>query len=243
MASMGISGITKSDKKLHLNLATLKKGGERFEIDVDPDLALDFKMGKNADIHEVLKAEKIFSDAKKGMIASEHKLEELFGTSDPLEVAKIIIKEGEIQLTAEYREKKQEERRNKVINMIARNAIDPTTKLPHPPNRIEAAIKEAKVKIDEYRSPEEQIEDIVRKLQPIIPIKLEIEKIEVRIPSRYAPKVHSFVKSYCKITKEIWEDDRSWYGIVELPGGLVEEFFNKLNSLTKGDAETKIITK
>lgn len=243
MASMGIMGITKVDKKLHMNLATLKKGGERFEIDVDPDLAIDFKTGKNVDMHDVLKAEKIFSDTKKGLIASEHKMIELFKTSDPLEVAKIIIREGEIQLSSEYRAKKQEEKRNKIVSMIARNAINPTNKLPHPPNRIEAAMKEAKVKIDDFKTPEEQVERIVKELQPIIPIKIEVEKVEIRIPSAYAPKAHPFIKSYCKIIKEVWEDDRSWYGVVELPGGLVEELFSKLNSLTKGDVETKIITK
>ncbi len=237
----GEGTVSKVDKNIHINKAVLKKGGETFEVDVDPDLALDVRAGKEVDMREVLKAEKIFSDAKKGLLAPEGKMTELFGTADALDVAKIIIKEGEIQLTSEYRKKKQEEKRSKIINSIARNAIDPKTKLPHPPNRIEAAMKEAKVTIDDYKSAEEQIEGIVKKLQPIIPIKFEVKKIEIGIPATYASKTYAIVKSYSKIVSEGWQNDGSWQGTVELPGGLIEEFFDKLNSLTKGDVQTKII--
>ena len=55
--------------------------------------------------------------------------------------------------------------------MIHANGIDPKTNLPHPLQRIENALEEANVKIDEHKSEEKQVEEIVRKLQPILPIK------------------------------------------------------------------------
>ena len=57
------------------------------------------------DISEILQSHDVFSDAKKGFHASESKLQEVFGTNDQLEVAKIILKEGEIQFNQEYRDK------------------------------------------------------------------------------------------------------------------------------------------
>ncbi len=73
-------------EKVTLHIARLKKGGSNFEIDVDFDAAINFKQGK-ADIGDALKAEKIFSDAKKGMLASETQMKQLFETSEPLDKA------------------------------------------------------------------------------------------------------------------------------------------------------------
>ena len=64
-------GITHDHEKIHLNLGRIKKEGENFEIVVDPDLAIEFKDGKEVDIREVLKSEEVFSDAKKGLLCSE----------------------------------------------------------------------------------------------------------------------------------------------------------------------------
>ena len=70
--------ITHDHEKVQFNLARLKKEGEIFEIVVEPSLAIQFKERNDGDISEILKSEKIFSDAKKGLLASEHKLKEIF---------------------------------------------------------------------------------------------------------------------------------------------------------------------
>ena len=110
-----MSGEVDRDQKKfrNLNLAKLKKGGEEFEIDIEPNLAIDFSQRKDVDIKDVLKAEKIFANAKKGLLASEEKMNELFGTTDTLEIAKIILKEGEIQVTSEYRDKNRAKKKRK----------------------------------------------------------------------------------------------------------------------------------
>ncbi len=229
-------------KKIHINVARLKKAGETFEIDIDPDLAIKFKQGDDSiRIREIMKAPQIFNDAKKGLVASENRMQSVFGTKDPYEVAKIIIKEGEIQLTAEYRAKLVEEKKKKIINIIHRNGIDPRTKLPHPADRIENAFKEAKIHIHEYRKAEDQVKDILAKLRPILPIKFEVREIEVHIPAEFAGKSYSIIKSYCKIKKDNWNNDGSLTTVVEIPAGLTEEFFDKLNNLTHGKVESKII--
>lgn len=222
-------------EKIKLNLARLKKANQVFEINVDPDLAIKFKKGEPIDIREVLKAEEIFSDVKQGELASEAKLNEIFHTTDTLKIAEVIVKEGEIQLTSDYRQEQREQKKRKIVELIHKNAIDPTTKLPHPPQRIELAFEEAKIKIDEYKSAEEQVEDILSKLKPIIPIKFEQAKIILTIPSTYAAKSYSLVQKYTKILKENWNNDGSWTATVEIPAGLKAEFLDKLNSMTHGE--------
>ena len=177
-------------------IARLKTHGQDFEILVDCNNALALREGKSIDMRDILAAMKIFSDAKKGLEASESAMKQIFGTSDVDEVAKTIIQKGEIQLTQEYRESLREEKRKQIITIIHRNGVDPKTHLPHPPQRIENAFIEAKVHIDEFRPVQEQVQDALKKLRPILPIKFEVKEIAIKIPPDFAPKCYSTVKSY-----------------------------------------------
>ena len=223
-----------------INLARLKKGSETFEVVVDPEKAMQVKKGK-LHVQDALIYPEIYSDAKKGMKASEQRMKSLFGTTEPMEVAEIIIKQGDIQLTADYRKKMLEQKKARVISIIQRNGIDPKTGNPHPLTRIENAIAEAKVKIDEFAPAEQQVQEILKKLQPIIPIRFVTKQVEVRIPAEHAGRAYQTVKQFGKILKEQWLNDGSWCGLVELPGGMEQDFYDKLNSLTKGSVEAKTI--
>lgn len=223
-----------------INIARLKKGSDIFEIVVDPEKAIDARKD-NSKIRDALVYPKIFSDAKKGMVASEQRMKALFKTADPVEVAKIIIKEGSIQLTSEYRQKVLEQKRKQVIELIHKNGVDPRTNAPHPSTRIEAAMQEAKVKIDEFKSAEIQLQPILKQLQPIIPIKFVVKEIEITIPAQYAPKAYSYVKAMSKLLKESWNADGSWTGKIEIPGGMEQEFYDKLNNMTHGELQSRLI--
>ncbi|MBI4150400.1 ribosome assembly factor SBDS [Candidatus Woesearchaeota archaeon] len=228
-------------ERVSFNLARLKKGGSVFEVAVDPDLAIEFKKGKAVDIKDVLRSEKIFSDVSRGVFAAETQLKAVFGSTDVLRIATTIMKEGEIQLTAEYREKLREEKRKRIITIIARNAIDPQTKFPHPPQRIENAMAEAKIKIDEYKTAEEQVDPIVKQLRPILPISFEQRKIAIRIPATHAGKAINAIMQFAKPQQEKWNDDGSYSCVIEIPAGLEADFYDRLNKLTHGGAETRVI--
>lgn len=222
-------------------IARLETHGERYEVLVDPDLALELKHGKEIDLSQVLAVDTIFKDSKKGDRASEERMKQLFATSNAFEVAKIIIKKGDIQLTTEQRRKMQEDRKKQIITIIARHAINPQTDAPHPPQRIEKAMEEARVHIDLSKTAEEQVQEVLKVLRPIMPIRFEGRTVAAKIPAQYAGKAYSVVKSFGEIKKEEWQKDGSWIILMNLPAGVVDEFFEALNSLTKGEVETKII--
>lgn len=224
----------------HINTARLKKGSDVFEIVIEPETAIAARHGK-ADIKDALRVQKIFSDAKKGMLASEHRMQAVFGTSDPLEVAKKIIADGNIQVTAEYRQKLLEQKKRQVVEFIRRNGVDPRTHAPHPAQRIESAMAEAKVRIDEFKPAEQQVQDVLKALRPILPIKLETKEIELAIPAQYASKCHNILRTFGKILKEEWQNDGSWKGIIEIPGGMEQELYDKLNALTHGGLVSKVL--
>lgn len=221
--------------------ARLKSHGETFEILVDCDKAIELKQGKDVNLNDVLATDAIFKDVKKGERASEKELENLFGTSDVMEVSEEIIKKGEVQLTQDHMNKLREEKRKQIVNLIHKNGIDSKTNLPHPPQRIENAMEEVKVSIDPFRPAEEQIKEVLTKLRMVLPIKFEKRKIEIKVPAQFAPKTYPIVRKFSTIINEKWLNDGSWLGSVEIPAGVQEEFFSELNSATHGDVETKIL--
>jgi ribosome maturation protein SDO1 len=224
-----------------INVARLKKGSDVFEIVIDPEKAVQARHNP-ALTAEALSFPKVFSDAKKGMQASEDRMKYWFKTADPVEVAKIILKEGNIQVTSEYRQKMIEQKKKQLIERIRKNGVDPRTNAPHPASRIEAALQEAKIKIDEFKSVDFQLKDALKKLQPIIPIKFVKKEIEIVIPAAYAAKAYPTVKMLGKIMKESWNSDGSWTGLLEIPGGMEQECYDKLNSITHGELQAKVIS-
>ena len=104
-------------------LARIKKHGMNFEISVDPDKALEYKKG-NASLREVLLADNVFSDAKKGEIAKESDLQTAFETTDTDKIADIILNKGEIQLTSEHRAEERDKKKKQLIHTIHINAVD-----------------------------------------------------------------------------------------------------------------------
>jgi len=221
--------------------ARLKTHGTTFEVLVDPDGALALKRGERVNLEDILAVEDIFENASRGDRSPEEDLQKAFGTLEVLPIAEIIIKKGDISLTAEQRKQFIENKRRQVIEVIARNAINPQTKTPHPPGRIEQAMTEARVNIDPTKSIDELVKIAMKAIRPLIPIRFEEVEVAVKIPSAYAPKAYGEVAAYGKLIREAWQNDGSWIGVVQIPAGMQTEFYALINRLTKGEAETKLL--
>ncbi len=222
-------------------VARYEHGGHRFEILVDPNVIEDVKSGKVENVVDYMVIDEIFKDAHKGDRASEELIREIFGTTDVNEVAKYIIIHGQVQLTTEQRRKMLEEKKKRIIMEISRNAINPQTGAPHPPQRIELAMEEAKVHIDPLKSVEEQIPMVLKALRPIIPIKFEKVKIAVKVSGDMYGKIYGDLTKMGTIVQEEWQRDGSWIGVIEIPAGMQGEFLDVLNKKTHGNVQTKIL--
>jgi len=221
-------------------VARYKHGKKNFETLVDPEVAYLIRSGGKGEIESALVVDEIFSDASKGEKATEGDLMAVFSTTDVEEIAERIIKEGEVQLTAAQRKKKVEEKKKMVIDQIARIAINPQTKTPHPPTRIGIAMNEAKVHIDPFKSVDELVSETLKAIRPIIPIKIEETEIAIKIPAAYTGRVYELKKNY-SVMKEEWQGDGSYIALVKIPAGMRDELFSFLNYITKGEVQTKIV--
>ncbi|MBP2132459.1 ribosome maturation protein SDO1 [Methanomicrobium sp. W14] len=222
-------------------VARLESHGERFEILVDPDKAALIRQGENVNLEDAVAALFVFENASKTDKASDESLKKAFETTDFATIAEKIIKKGEIHLTSEQRKEMIEKKRSQVITFISRNSINPQTKLPHPPKRIEMAMEEARVSIDPFKHVDEQVKDVIKALRPILPIKFAEMRFAVRIPANYAPKAYGEIASSTTLEKEEWQRDGSWICVCRIPAGIQEEFYDMINRLSKGDGEVKIL--
>jgi ribosome maturation protein SDO1 len=222
-------------------IARIEKSGEKFEVLVKPEAVQKIRDGKDVDLLKELAIDEIFKDAHKGSKASEEKMMEFFGTAEPLAVAKQIIQRGEIQLTTEQRRQMLEAKRKQVVQYIAANAINPQTGAPHPPQRIENAMEEAKVHIDPFKPVEEQVKEVLDALRPLLPIRFEKVRIAVKLSAEDSAKAYGDIKGYGTILKEEWSPTGAWLGVVEMPAGLQTDFLERLNAKTRGNVETRVL--
>ncbi len=188
-------------------LARLNRAGMRFEIFVYAEPAYEFREGKRKSLEGVLAVEQIFADARRSLKASTQNLKKAFGTDDIYKIAEVILREGDIQLTAEYRKKLKEEKLKWIVNYIHKNFVDPKTGLPHPPSRIERALSEARVKIDPLREPEAQIKEVVESLRKVLPLKSGAVVMEITVPSTSYGKLRSLLSGQGDVLSEDWSKD------------------------------------
>ena len=226
-----------------LGTVRLVKGGKRYEILVDLDKAWKYRSGEKIDVKEIIEGEFVYYDIRQGLKASESDLKKVFGTDDVYKVAERIIKEGEIQLTADQRRELIEQKKRQIIEFLARNTIDPRTALPHPPKRIELALDQARIGIDPFKPVEEQIDDVIKALQTILPLKMAKAVLGIIIPAKYVGKAYGPISKLGKILKSNYLSDGSWSIEIEIPAGIQENVINQVNSLTKGEGEVRVISK
>ena len=216
--------------------------GEKFEMIVDSELAWEYKLGKRISLENVLISDTIYKDANKGERATTASLQKVFGTTDVMKIADIIIKKGDLPITAERRNRLIEENRKKIINIITRNCIDTRTNAPLPPSRVENILKELKVRIDPFASAEEQANEIIKEIKKVIPIKIAKAIIQIQIPVEYASKAYNqVIAKMSTVVNSNWKNDGSWEGEVEIPAGIQETFIQKINEISNRKAIIKNI--
>ena len=223
-------------------IAKYEKEGKHFEILVDPELAYELKEGKTVSIQRMIAVNHVYTDSKKATKPSPSEIEKTFGTQDMEKIAELIVKNGDMQLTTEFRRQKVEEKRKQIGELISKYAINPQTKLPHPQQRILAAMDQARVHADPFKPADQQVEAVIKSLKEILPISVEELTLTVEIPARYAGRGYGVLKEY-GIHQEQWLTDGSLVVKITIPAGTKENVYRRLGNLTEGNAKITEATK
>ncbi|EQB65426.1 MAG: hypothetical protein AMDU3_IPLC00002G0063 [Thermoplasmatales archaeon I-plasma] len=222
-------------------IARYESKGHRFEVLIDQKLVDLIKSGKNVNVSDYVATDMIFKDSSKGDRASEEVIKEVFGTDDFQTVVVEIVKRGQVQLTTEQRRKMLEEKRRQIIEIISRESMNPQSGTPHPPQRIEKAMEEAKVRVDPFKSAEEQVNDVLKAIRVILPIRFEHVKMEIEVPGTEYGKIYAEMAHLGQILKEDWKNNGNYSAIIEIPGGVQDQLYDFLNKRTKGNVNIRLI--
>ena len=221
-------------------IARFEYDSYKFEILVDPEAASRIREGK-IDLENDLAIPEVFKDAKKGDRTNEEILKKVFKTTDIAQVAIEIVKRGQIQLTTDQRKEILETKRRQVINEIVREAINPQTNTPIPIVRIEEAMDEAKVRIDPFKSVEEQVQMVLKAIRPLIPIRMEKARLAVRLSGDAYGRLYGDLSRMGIILKEEWSNAGEYICVIEIPAGMQGDLIDLVNRKTNGEADVKLL--
>ena len=151
------------------------------------------------------------------------------------------MQKGELNLTAEQRQVFFEKKRKQIVTLLSKTCVNPKTRTPHPPTRIENAMKEAKVMVDPTKSAEDQLKTIIGELRKVMPISMETVKLVVKIPPEFTGKAYGEIKRKGQIEKDEWQKDGSWIAVVSIAAGVQGDFMEQVQGMTKGRSEIKVL--
>lgn len=229
-------------------VARMKRGEHHFEVLVDPEgaekLTDRWRKGEATtaeDLRSILATDLVFTHWSDGKKASDEHLLKSFETTDVLAIARTILTEGEIQLTAEQRKKMIDAKHKRVVESIVRNAWNPQAKAPHPRDRIERALEEAKFRVDPFKGVEEQVQNALKALRPLMPIAIEQVQVAVRVPAEHTGHSYGVLKGLGEIKQEEWQKDGALVVVLQIPAGIQADVYERMGKLTHGTAQVKLM--
>ena len=199
-------------------LARFERNGCRFEILVNPDLVDAHRNDpKSVELDDLLATEEVWLDARGGERPTGEQIESAFGSNDLRICVDRILLEGSIQLTTVQRKARIDLLKSSIIHRIASTAIDPRSKMPHPPSRIENALEECRYSVDPFLPLERQVNDAVQMMRPLIPLKFATARLAFKIPGTQYGSVQKILRGLT--IREEWLSNGDWACVVEIPAG------------------------
>eukprot|EP00126_Sphaerothecum_destruens_P005850 Sdes_comp19080_c0_seq1m9707 len=126
-----------------------------------------------------------------------------------------------------------------LVNYLHKYFINPKTNTPHPVTRLELALDEMKAKIDPEIAVDRQIQDILKKLTEIIPMKKSEMDATLTVPTKVAGSVQGIIHKYSKMKSENWSSTGCTWEISLVPGDY-DHFISDLTKATKGEFQFEV---
>lgn len=216
-------------------IVKLKKDNNVYEVLTNHGMVEPFRNGKIGWTKVPYDKVNIFKDATKGDSYTDFELIKIFGSSNIDECMKIIVMEGDLQLTLADRKRKTEELKRKIVNEIHKYYLDPKTMKSHSIKLLESSIEKTKVTLSLDRPIKHQIEDIVEKLQSFIPIRKSVMEGILIIPNECVIEAQATISKFADEESKKYTDGTCEIHISVIPG-FYDEFMNDINNITKGEA-------
>lgn len=210
-----------------------KKKDNEFQVLVDFEKYKEFKKNPSeVSVYDALGDVKIFKDQKKGDVASQNLIDECFNNMDEEEILKEILLNGECQIPTSYVNEERKKVRDRVVNYIASNSINPGTKMKYTVTMIEAEVDKTGYNFKMDVPYVKQAEEVLSKVKKSIPIAIEKSVIEVCVEAKYCGPFYGPFRKFGKIIKEYYDDGGNLRIHIEITTGIKDDVieFIKKNS-------------
>uniref|UniRef100_A0A915BKV1 Ribosome maturation protein SBDS n=1 Tax=Parascaris univalens TaxID=6257 RepID=A0A915BKV1_PARUN len=199
---------TPTNVKLLTNVAVvrMKKCGKRFEIACYKNKVVSWRNRTEKDIDEVLQTPTVFTNVSKGMTAKREELNAAFGTEDQMEICKLILDKGDLQVSEKERQVQSESSFKEVANIIANMCVNPETRRPYSLAVIEKALHDLHFSLKQNRSAKQQALEMVPKLREIMKIDRAEMRLRISVEAKEAKRISDRLKAlFSNIEVEDWD--------------------------------------
>ncbi|CAJ0581589.1 unnamed protein product, partial [Mesorhabditis spiculigera] len=223
---------TPTNQKVLTNVAVvrMKKMGKRFEIACYKNKVLNWRNKSEKDIDEVLQTPSVFSNVSKGQMAKKDEIMAAFGTDNQLEVCRLILDKGELQISDKERQTTSDNSVKEVALLIANMVVDSETSRPVAPSTITKALTDIHFSLKANRSAKQQALEMIPKLQESLPIERAKMKLRVACPAKEGRALIGRMKPlFNEVEVENWDEQGlEMVGLIE-PGAYrtIDEMLRK----------------
>jgi len=168
----------------NVSVVRLTRNKKRYEIACYNNKVLSWRQGVETDLGEVLQSEFVFFNVGKGEFAKAKDMKAAFGSDDPMEVAKIILEEGELQVSGKERGRESEAMFRDVATIVAEKCVNPGTGRPYTTSTILSAMKDdLHWSGNATRSPKQQALEVIKRLPAVLPLARAPMHVRVHLSS------------------------------------------------------------
>jgi len=162
------------------------------------------------------------------------------------EASKVVLEKGFLKLPESVRDRLIEQKMMEILRYLQKYAVNPATNAPYTPQQLEEAftkIRARKVKLDPLMDVRNLLPIVVKEIQNVLPIKLEIIVVKVRIPAEYVGPLYGKLTNFGTFKEQQWLEDGSLQATMEIPAGVFLKFNNLLVNSTRGQAKIEILAR
>jgi len=146
----------------NISVVRLKKGGKRFELACYPNKVDEWRRGIEKDINEVLQTREIFENVARGVLSNAIDWDNSFDTEDIDKVIKIILDNGEIQVTELERKQNYDKMFKDIATVVCTKCINPENGESIPMSMVESAMRTIHYSVKVDKSAKQQALDVIK---------------------------------------------------------------------------------
>jgi len=222
----------------------MKVKRKRFEIACYPNKVNEYRKGIEKDLDEVLQSEQVYTNASRGIIASEKELLVAFDTTDHEIACEHILTHGEVQISKRERKAEMEKTFKEIASIITEKCINKESRRPFPQAVIEESMRELQKKnkfsINFQQSSKAMALALIPKLTEILPLERTQMRLRLTFPGNSGKgakrSLDNFISEYIAehyVGNHVYE--------VLIDPGHFRAVSDVVSKLTKGKGTTDIL--